>query len=64
MLYIPVGPDCPVNRLYVERMKFRFLSGLAPPDFETNPENEKVFKGRAGLPELSTKGRKMMGFDE
>ena len=64
VLYIPVGPDCPVNRLYVERMKFRFLSGLAPPDFEAKPENEKTFIGRASLSELSSKGKIMMGFAE
>ena len=64
VLYIPVGPDCPVNRLYVERMRFRFLSGLAPPDFEAKPENEKTFIDRASLSTLSSKGKIMMGFSE
>ena len=62
VLYIPVGPDCPINRLYVERMKFQFLSGLSPPDFEGKPENEKCFKGRASFLDLSSEGMKMMGF--
>ena len=62
VLYISAGPDCPVNRLYVERMRFRFLSGLAPPDFEAKPENEKSFTGRSSYSELSAAGKVMMGF--
>ena len=64
VLYIPVGPDCPINRLYVERMKFQFLSGLSPPDFNQNPESEKYFKNRAGISDLSVDGKKMMGLEE
>ena len=64
VLYIPVGPDCPLNRLYIERMLFRFLSGLAPPDFEKKPEIEKKYINRARLSDLSREGRKMMGFVE
>ena len=64
VLYIPVGPDCPLNRLYVERMRFRFSSGLAPPDFEKKPENEKEFTNRASSSDLSREGKIMMGFVE
>ena len=62
VLYIPVGPDCPINRLYVERMRFQFLSGFSPPDFESKPENEKEFTDRATFSDLSTDGQTMMGF--
>ena len=64
VLYIPVGPECTLNRLYVERMRFRFHWGLAPPDFENKPENEKEFINRASLSDLSPEGRIMMGFAE
>jgi len=64
VLYIPVGPDCPINRLYVERMKYQFLSGLSPPDFNQKPENERYFENRAGISDLSPEGKKMMGFEE
>lgn len=64
VLYIPVGPDCPINRLYVERMKFHFLSGLSPPDFNLKPENERYFKNRATILDLSPEGKRMMGFEE
>ena len=64
VLYIPVGPDCPINRLYVERAKMCFLTGNSPPDFHLDSEanKEKNFKGRATLPDLNEVARKMMGF--
>ena len=62
VLYIPTGPDCPVNQLYAARMRIRFLSGLGPPDFNGMPENEKSFTDRADYDHLSADGRMMMGF--
>ena len=64
VLYIPVGPDCPINRLYVERAKMCFLIGSSPPDFhlDSRANIETRFKGRATLPDLSEIARQMMGF--
>ena len=45
-------------------MKFQFLFGLSPPDFNQKPESEKYFKNRAGISDLSVEGKKMMGFEE
>ena len=45
-------------------MKFQFLSGLSPPDFNQKPENEKHFKNRATIQDLSPEGREMMGFQK
>ena len=45
-------------------MKFQFLSGLSPPDFNQKPENEKYFKNRAEISDLSVEGKKMMGLEE
>ncbi len=61
-MYIPVGPECPKNRLYVERMKFHFAKGIAPPDFPNRAEKERRFDNRASVSDLSEEGRKMMGF--
>ena len=45
-------------------MKFQFLSGLSPPDFNPKPEHEKCFKNRAGISDLSVEGKEMMGLEE
>ena len=45
-------------------MKYQFLSGLSPPDFNQKPENEKYFENRAGISDLSPEGKKMMGFEK
>jgi len=44
VIYIPCGPDCPVNRLYVERSRMLFRRGLGPPDFNGKPDNELHFR--------------------
>ena len=61
VLYIPVGPDCPINRLYVERAKFLFRRGLGPPDFGGSPENEFEYEDRAGWEDLTEEARRMLG---
>ena len=33
-MYVPAGPDCPLNRSYLQNMRPRFESGTRPPDFE------------------------------
>ena len=62
VLYIPVGPDCLLNRLYAARMRTNFLLGLSPPDFASAPRNEIDFKDRANLKNLGDDAKKMMGF--
>ena len=64
VLYIPAGPECPLNRLYVERAKYCFLNGLTPPDFHMNRKSnmEKEFKDRATLEDLNETAKVMMGF--
>jgi hypothetical protein len=61
VLYIPVGPACPLNRLYVERLKHSFQNGILPPDFSGVGEEHK-FVDRAGMDDLSEEGKKVMGY--
>ena len=61
VMYIPVGPDCPMNRMYVERMRFLFKSGQGPDDFKNKPDNEYNYSGKAKWEELSYEARVMMG---
>lgn len=64
VMYIPVGPDCPLNRVYVERMRFLFKKGLSPPDFTNLPEKEVNFKDRATLAALPKAASDLMGISE
>ena len=61
VFYIPVAPDCPINRIYLRKMRHSFILGKTPPDF---PENnyEVDFKDRARLGDVSNLGRKSMGW--
>ena len=43
VLYIPAGPDCPINRDYLRRMRHTFVLSHSPPDFPVN-NYEKDFK--------------------
>jgi len=64
VLYIPVGPECPINRLYVERAKWCFKFGDSPPDFHTNAKanSERDFVGRATFKDLNEDAKRMMGW--
>ena len=33
VLYIPAGPDCPINRNYARRLRHSLITGDTPPDF-------------------------------
>jgi hypothetical protein len=48
VMYIPVGPNCALNRVYVNRIRFHFERGVTPPDFtnfsEKEPRDEGIFK--------------------
>ena len=61
VLYIPAAPDCPINRIYLRKMRHSFVLGQSPPDF---PENnyELDFKDKAGMADVSNIGRKLMGW--
>jgi len=64
VLYIPVGPDCPSNRDYLEKAKQCFLDGKCPPDFGmSNVQCESDFQDRATLDDLNDDAKVMMGFD-
>jgi len=65
VLYIPAGPDCAINRSYIEKAKECFLDGKKPPDFDRNCKaSEEEFKDRATLEDLNDAARIMMGFDD
>jgi len=61
VLYIPTGPDCPINRSYVERTKACFTSGKCPPDFGSSRESD--YQSRAKIEDLSDAAKVMMGFE-
>ena len=64
VLYIPVGPDCPSNRAYLEKAKKCFLDGKCAPDFGmSNVQCESDFQDRATLDDLNNDAKVMMGFD-
>merc|ERR1711962_1325647 len=62
VLYIPVGPDCPINRKYVEKAKECFLNGECPPDFSNGISFESDCEDRANLKDLNDVAKVMMGF--
>ena len=58
-----MGPDCPLNRGYLEKAKEKFLAGEIPPDFQSSCGSlEKDFRGRATLEDLNEIAKEMMGF--
>ena len=61
VFYIPAAPDCPINRIYLRKMRHSFILGKTPPDF---PENnfEMSLKNRATMGDISKLGRKLMGW--
>ncbi len=61
VFYIPVGPECPVNRLYVHRTRLLFMKGLGPPDFDRKPENELHYVDRATWDDLSVEAKALFG---
>ena len=64
VVYIPAGPDCPLNRAYLRQMRPRFESGTRPPDFEwygLTESEEQSFVGRASALDLSDEGKRTMG---
>jgi len=64
VLYIPVGPDCPNNRAYIEKAKKCFLDGEFPPDFKMpTKQDERNFQDRATLDDLNEDAKVMMGFE-
>jgi hypothetical protein len=64
VLYISVGPSCPLNRLYIERLKHSLQNGKQPLDFQriAKAVEEHVWVGRSGITDLSEEGMKMMGY--
>jgi len=67
VMYIPAGPDCPLNRMYIEKAKLCFQSGSIPPDFDdsnlpSRGKDQKKFKGSATLEDLDANAKSMMGF--
>ena len=45
VVYVPAGPDCPLNRSYLRNMRPRFESGTRPPDFEWYGLTESAEQG-------------------
>merc|ERR1711982_53037 len=63
----PAGPDCPLNRMYIEKAKLCFQSGSIPPDFDdsnlpSRGKDQKKFKGSATLEDSDANAKSMMGF--
>ena len=64
VVYIPAGPDCPLNRAYLRHMNQRFERGARPPDFEwygLTESEEENFVGRASALDLSDEGKITIG---
>ena len=64
VLYIPVGPDCLINRRYIEKAKGCFLNGKCAPDFECYCDCESDFQDRATMDDLNDIAKIMMGFTD
>ena len=63
-MYNPIGPECPINRLYVERTRQLFKKGQGPPDFTGKPDNELHYNGRATWEDITEEGKIMLGSEE
>ena len=61
VFYIPVAPDCPLNRIYLRKMRHSFVLGKTPPDFFEN-DYEVGLDDRAKMTDISYLGRKAMGW--
>ena len=63
VLCIPAGPECPINRHYLRKVRHALVMGTTPPDFPAD-DYEVNFKDRATVEDLSTLGRTMMGLEQ
>ena len=63
VLYIPAGPDCSMNKVYLRRLRHALIAKQSPPDFPAS-DREKDYVGRATLSDLSKAGLDMMGWPE
>ena len=64
VLYIPIGPDCPINRHYLRKIRHAFVLGTTPPvsnDILVIEDYEVDFKNRATLEDLSDLGLSTFG---
>ena len=64
VLCIPAGPECPINRHYLRKVRHALVMGTTPPDFPADDDYEVNFKDRATVEDLSTLGRTMMGLEQ
>lgn len=62
VMYIGAAPDCAKNRAFLDLQKAAFLEGHSCPDFAAE-DYEVDFTGRAGLADLTSLGRRQMGFE-
>ena len=61
VMYIGAAPDCEKNRIFLDKQRPAFEDGRSSPDFAA--ENYEVdFKGRFEVSDLSSLGRKQMGY--
>ena len=42
VVYLGLGPDCPLNRHYQRRLQHSLLQGTSPPDFSPQEESEEM----------------------
>ena len=61
LMNIPVAPDCPINRVYLRKLRHSFVLGKTPPDFTEN-DFEVSYDDRARINDLTNIGRKLMGW--
>ncbi|WP_144149286.1 DUF1479 domain-containing protein [Paraburkholderia sp. BCC1884] len=62
VMYIASAPACAKNDEYLKRQLPSFLKGESPPDFPTD-HFEVDFTGRATTDDLTSLGKKQLGFD-
>ena len=60
VIYIPTGPDCPLNRLHAERIKYAVSKGLSPPDFYVDETHERRYVNRASWADWTREGKNMV----
>lgn len=63
VLYIPAGPDCPLNREYLRRLRLSLAGRQSPPDFPSS-DREKEYTGRVTIQSLDQAGLEMMGWPQ
>ena len=62
VMYIGAAPDCDKNREFLRKQRAAFEAGKSSPDFVAE-DYEVDFDGRFMPSDLSTQGRKQMGYD-